>query len=81
MRFMTSESTDTLSLVFTSKTVQSVAHNRHRIFLFWVFCQREDIFRHCIGLISDFRQVLEIKLNEEGFLFFIFHRVLSDQSN
>ena len=68
---MTSESTDTLILAFTSKTVQSVAHYRHRIFFFFFFffCQREDIFRHCIGLISDFRQVLEIELNEEFFLF------------
>ena len=41
---MTSEGTDTLFVAFTSKTGQSVAHNRHIIFLFRFFGQREDIF-------------------------------------
>ena len=54
-RFMKPEGTETLILAFTSKMGQSVAHNRHRIFLFGFFCQREDIFRHFIGLISDSR--------------------------
>ena len=31
-RFMTSEGTERLILAFTSKTGQSVAHNRHGIF-------------------------------------------------
>ena len=55
-RFMTPEGTETLILAFTSKTGHSVAHNRQRIFLFGFFCQREDIFRHFIGLISDSRR-------------------------
>ena len=55
-RFMTPEGTETLILAFTSKTGQSVAHYRHRIFLFGFFCQREDIFRHFMGLISDARR-------------------------
>ena len=42
-RFMTSEGTETLNLAFTSKIGQSVAHNRHGIFLFGFFCQRMDI--------------------------------------
>ena len=54
-QFMTSEGTDTLFLGSTSKTGQSVAHNRHGIFLFGFFCQRMDIFRHFISLISDSR--------------------------
>ena len=33
-RFITSESTETLILAFTSKTGQSVAHNRHGFFIF-----------------------------------------------
>ena len=54
-RFMSREGTETLILVFTSKTGQSVEHDRHRNFyLFCVFfCHREDIFRHFIGLILD----------------------------
>ena len=48
-RFMTSEGTETLILVLTSKTGQSVTHNRHKIFSFGFFYQREDIFRHFIG--------------------------------
>ena len=54
-RFMTSEGTDALILVFTSKTGQSVARYTHRIFLFGFFSQREDIFTHFIGLISSSR--------------------------
>ena len=53
--FMTSEGTNTLILAFTSKMGQSVAHNTLRIFSFGLFCPREDIFRHLIGLISDSR--------------------------
>ena len=45
-RFMTPERSETLILAFTSKTGQSVAHNRHRIFLIGFFCQRKNIFRH-----------------------------------
>ena len=54
-RFMTSESTKSSSLAFTSKTRQSVEHTRHRIFSFGVFCQREDKLRHFIGSFSDSR--------------------------
>ena len=50
-RFMTPEYTETLIFAFTSKTGQSVAQHRNRIFLFGLFCQREDIFWHFIGLI------------------------------
>ena len=52
---MTSEGTETLILLFTSKTRQSVANNRRGIFLFGFFCQEIDIFRHFIRLISDSR--------------------------
>ena len=52
-RCMTPEHTKTFFVSFTSETDQSVVHNRHRIFRF--FFQREDIFRHFIGLISYFR--------------------------
>ena len=45
-RFMTSESTKTLILAYTSNTGQSVAHNRHGISLFGFFCQRMEIFGH-----------------------------------
>ena len=48
-RFMTSEGTDTLILAFTTKTKQSVAQNKHRIFLFGFFCHREDTFGQFIG--------------------------------
>ena len=54
-RFMTSEGTDTLILAFTVKTGQSLARKTHRFFLFGFFYQREDIFRHFIGIISDSR--------------------------
>ena len=54
-QFMTSEGTKKLIFAFTSKTGQSVAHNRHRIFLFGFFCERMDIFRHFIRLISNSR--------------------------
>ena len=66
-RFMTSEGTETLILAFTSKTGQSVAHNSHRIFLFSYFCEREEILRHFICLISDPRLkagVLKPELNK-----------------
>ena len=39
-RFMTPEGTETLILAITSKTGQSVAHNRYRIYLFGFFGQR-----------------------------------------
>ena len=57
-RFIMPEYTETLILTFTSKTGQSVAQYRHRIriFLFGFSCQKEDIFLHFIGLISDFRR-------------------------
>ena len=42
-------------LAITSKTGQRAAHSSHRIFLFEFFCQREDIFRHFIGLFLDYR--------------------------
>ena len=42
-RFMTPEGTKTYILAFTSKTGQSVAHNRHGIFLFY-FSVREKIY-------------------------------------
>ena len=52
-RIMTPEGSETLILALTSKTGQSVAHNRHIIFSFALFYQREDILRYFIGLISD----------------------------
>ena len=51
--FMTPESTETLILAFISKTGQSEAHTRHKKFSLGFFYQREDIFRHFIGLTSD----------------------------
>ena len=54
-RLMTPEGSETLILALTSKTGQSVAHNRHIVFLFGFFYQREDILRYFIGLISDSR--------------------------
>ena len=42
-RFITSGGTETLILALTSKLRQSVAHNRHRIFLFG-FCVRKRIY-------------------------------------
>ena len=61
---MMPEGIETLILAFTLKTGQSVVHNRHKIFLFGIFCPRKDIFRHFIGLISDSQSssVLEIEL-------------------
>ena len=49
-RFMASECTETLIFAFsvTSKTGQSVKRTRHRIFVFGLFCQREDIICHGI---------------------------------
>ena len=52
---MTPEGTETLILAFISKTGQPVAHDRHKIFSFVFFYQREDIFRHFIGRTSDSR--------------------------
>ena len=52
-RFMPTEGTEMLLLALNPKTGQSVAHNRHKLFLFGIFCQRDDIFRHFIGPISD----------------------------
>ena len=54
-------------LTITSKTGQSVARiNTHTIFLFGFLCQREDILRHFIGIISDSRpkRALEIEHNK-----------------
>ena len=42
-RFITSGGTETLILALTSKLRQSVAYNRHRIFLCGFLCQKEDI--------------------------------------
>ena len=50
-RFMTPEGSETLILALTSKTGQSVAHNRHIICLFGFFYQRGDILRYFISLI------------------------------
>ena len=71
-RFIASESADTLILALTSKTGQSVAHNRRGIFLFRFCCQREDTFGHSISLISDSRlkKALEIELNKDKFYHF-----------
>ena len=52
-RLMTSEGTETLA--FTSKTGQSVAHTKHRIFQFRFFRQVKDTLKHFIGLISESR--------------------------
>ena len=58
-QFMTTEGTQTVILAITLKTGQSVAHNRHGIFLFGSFCQRMDIgvhvFMHFISSILDSR--------------------------
>ena len=54
-RFMTPEGTETLILAFISNTGQSVAHNRHKIFSFGFFHQREDLLMHFIGRTSDSR--------------------------
>ena len=64
-RFMTLECNETLILAFTSKTGQSVAHNRHGIFIFGFFYQREDVLRHFIGLTrtvrgSDYSPAIEL---------------------
>ena len=45
------EGSEMLILALTPKTGQSVAHNRHIIFLFGFFYQREDILRYFIDLI------------------------------
>ena len=50
---MASEGTETLILAFTSKTGQSVAHTRHRIFKYRFFCQVKDTLRHFIDLIHN----------------------------
>ena len=62
-RFMTSEGTDALILTLTSKTGQYVARNTHIIILFGFLYQlfgflyqREDEFRHFIGIITDSRR-------------------------
>ena len=52
---MTSEGIDMLNLAFTLETRQSVARCTRKIFLFGFFCQTEDVLRHFIGLIADFR--------------------------
>ena len=48
-RFMTSECTKTLILAFISKTGQSVAHTRHKLFLNRFFYQIKDTLRHFTG--------------------------------
>ena len=55
-RFMTSEGTETLILAFTSKTGQSVAHNRH----FGFFCQRLDIRHFNLNFRLQSPMILEI---------------------
>ena len=52
---MKPESTETLILAVISKAGQSVALNRHKIFSFGIFYQREDIFQHFIAQTLDFR--------------------------
>ena len=70
-RFMMSEGTKTLILTFTSKPGQPVERTRHRIFKFEFCCQREVIFRHFIGLISDFKVTGDIT-KQRGFFSSIF---------
>ena len=71
---MTSEGSDTLILPFTSKTGQSVAQNRQKIFLIWVLPVKRG---HILELYRpNFRpqtgRLPEIELNEQEFLpFFI----------
>ena len=61
-RFMMPEGTETFILAFTSKTGQ------HTL-LFEFFCQRGDIFRHFIGLISDSRRKgSQDRTKQRGFL-------------
>ena len=43
-RFMTPQSAETLIFAFISITGQSVPHNRHKIFSFGFFYQRERIY-------------------------------------
>ena len=50
-RFMMQEGSETLILALNSKMGQSIAYNRHIIFLFGFFYQRVDILRYFIGLI------------------------------
>ena len=50
---MTSEGTEMLISAFISKTGQSVAHIRHKIFQNRFFFQVKDTLRHFIGLISE----------------------------
>ena len=57
----------------------SVALNSHMIFLFGIYCQREDIYLGILG-ISLMSETLDLKgtgieVNEDSFAFF--HRVLS----
>ena len=72
---MTSECTKTLIMGFTSKPEQAVEDTRDRIFLVF-FCQREDILRYFIGLISDFKSTQDITKQRGLFLAF-FHRFLA----
>ena len=46
---MTSEGTETLIFAFTSKTGQSGAHNRHKIFLFGFFSVRHGYLKAFYG--------------------------------
>ena len=52
---MTSEGSKTFMVALILKTGQSVAHRGHNIFYLGFFYLTEDIFKHFIGLISDFR--------------------------
>ena len=74
---MTPEGTETLILAFTSKTGKSVAHNRHKIFSFGFFYQREDIFRHFIGRTSDSRLKGTRDITKQRGFFAFFHRFLA----
>ena len=72
-KFMMSEGTETLILAFTSKTGQSVEHNRY-LFSFGFFCLKEHISRHFIGLISDsiLKRTQDRTKRKEFLHFFIF---------
>ena len=52
---MTPEGAERLILASISKTGQSVALERHKIFSFGFFYQRGDIFGHFMGRTSDSR--------------------------
>ena len=76
-RFMTSEGTETLILAFTSKTKQSVAYNRQRIFFIWIFLSENGYIKafYTINFRLQSSRLHEIELKKGKFCFF--HRSLA----